>query len=131
MHRFYKINYRWECKKRKPTDDVLLEAVITSDIMIHTENTFLRWLDEQEKGNTSVDGKNVTCWYCGGVWLHYTINENAVSLYMHSSGEDAFDSLTYCANKIAEVLYQNHPDITIRWIEHPHRRNSLMETRKL
>lgn len=88
MQRFYKINYRWECKKRKPCDDVLLEAVITSAITIQTENTLLRWLDEQEKGCTCVDGKNVTCWYCGGVWLHYTINENAVSLYMHSGGED-------------------------------------------
>ncbi|EPB0514673.1 hypothetical protein ACRABS_005117, partial [Salmonella enterica subsp. enterica] len=62
------------------------------------------------------------------VWLHYLINNDALSLYMHSSGEDAFDSLNYCAYTIAKFFYTNHQDVNIRWIEHPHKRNNLRQT---
>lgn len=85
-------------------------------------------MNRQEKGGTYVDGKRITCWYYGGVWLHYVIRENRISLYMHSSGEDAFDSLAYCANAVAKILYKRYPEICIIWNEHPHQRKRLIET---
>ncbi|HFJ2022069.1 TPA: hypothetical protein ACGT9I_001372 [Salmonella enterica] len=128
MPKHYKTNPNWENRKRKSDDDVLLESTVFSDKLIQAESTLIHWLKRKEQGTVSVDGKNITCWYCGGTWFHYTLNVNFMSLYIHSSGEDAFDSLAYCANEIAEILYKNHPDTTIRWTEHPHRRQYLKET---
>ncbi|ENB9457443.1 hypothetical protein Q4R59_17000 [Morganella morganii] len=129
MFEYYKINYNWGYKQWKLSDDVLLEAIVTSDITI-AEKKLIQWLNHLEKGTTSVDKQNITCWYYGGVWLYYAKNENSIFIYMHSSGEDAFDSLAYCANKIAKILYQNHTATEIKWIEHPHRRKYLKETTK-
>lgn len=129
MPKYYKINYDWGYKYWKLSDDVLLEAIITSNITI-VERTLIQWLSHLENGTTSVDKQNITCWYYGGVWLHYVKNENTLSLYMHSSGEDAFDSLVYCANEIAKIFYQSHTTTNIQWVEHPHRRNNIKETTK-
>lgn len=130
MPGYYKISHSWEYRRRTCQDDVLLEAVITSDTNLNTEKTLLQWLNDKNKnkGTNTVDYKDITCWYYGGVWLHYAINNNALSLYMHSSGEDAFDSLNYCAYEIAKTFYKNHSDFSILWIEHPHKRNKLKET---
>lgn len=128
MPRYYKISRSWEGRIYVYRNDVLLEALITSDAHINTEETLTQWLNDKEKGTTCVDYKKITCWYYGGVWLHYLLNKDALSLYMHSSGEDAFDSLHYCAHEIAKILYKNHSDINIRWIEHPHKRNNLKKT---
>ncbi len=130
MPGYYKISHSWECRRRTSWNDVLLEAVVTSDTNQNTEEALTLWLHDKEQGTATVDYKNITCWYCGGVWLHYAINNNALSLYMHSSGEDAFDSLNYCAYEIAKTFYKNHSGISIRWIEHPHKRNKLKETQK-
>lgn len=120
----------WENRRRRQDDDVLLEATVTVDktIQIQVENTFIRWLKTREKGAVSLDNKKIICWYCGGVWLHYTVNTNVMSLYLHSGGEDAFDSLADCANEISRLLYQNHSDVSIKWTEHPHRRKYLKDT---
>ncbi len=128
MPKYYRVNPRWENRRRRADDDVLLEATVTADKTIKAENTFIRWLIKREKGTVSLDNKSITCWYCGGVWLHYTANLNVMSLYMHSGGEDAFESLAYCANEIARFLYQNHPEVSIRWTEHPHQRKYLKDT---
>lgn len=128
MPGYYRINTGWENRRRRPDDDVLLEATVTADKIIQAESTLIRWLKTRGKGAVSLDHKKVICWYCGGVWLHYTVNINIISLYLHSGGEDAFDSLADCANEIARLLYQNHPDVSIRWTEHPHRRNYLKDT---
>ncbi|EDU9483827.1 hypothetical protein XH18_003776 [Salmonella enterica subsp. arizonae] len=128
MPGYYRINSRWENRRRRPNGDVFLEVTVTTDKIIQAENTFIRWLKTTEKGTVSLDNKKVTCWYCGGVWLHYTVNINVIFLYLHSSGEDAFDSLADCTNEIAQLLYQNNPDVSIRWTEHPHRRKDLKET---
>ncbi|EBA3007712.1 hypothetical protein AB385_24680, partial [Salmonella enterica] len=93
MPRYYKISRSWEGRRYIYRNDVLLEAIVTSDTNQNTEETLIQWLNDQEKGTTTVDYKNITCWYYGGVWLHYLINNDALSLYMHSSGEDAFDSI--------------------------------------
>uniref|UniRef100_UPI0020CD09D6 antitermination protein n=1 Tax=Salmonella enterica TaxID=28901 RepID=UPI0020CD09D6 len=41
--------------------------------------TLLQWLNDKNKnkGTNTVDYKDITCWYYGGVWLHYAINNNA------------------------------------------------------
>lgn len=91
MPRYYKISRSWEGRRYIYRNDVLLEAIVTSDTNQNTEETLIQWLNDQEKGTTTVDYKNITCWYYGGVWLHYLINNDALSLYIHSSGEDAFD----------------------------------------
>ncbi|EIV7687844.1 hypothetical protein MA092_001857 [Salmonella enterica] len=127
MPGYYKIDPGWENRRRRTDDDVLLEATVTADKIKQPENMLIRWLKTREKGNVSLDNKNVTCWYCGGVWLHYAVNTNVMSLYLHSGGEDAFDSLADCANEIARLLYQNNPDVSIRWNEHPHRRKYLKD----
>ncbi|ECC1658486.1 TPA: hypothetical protein JDL67_005299 [Salmonella enterica subsp. salamae] len=128
MPGYYKISHSWVYGRRHPNDDVLLEAVITSYADINVSETLVRWLKDKPKGTTAVDYENTVCWYCGGVWLHYITNTNTLFLYMHSSGEDAFDSLEYYANKIEKVFYKNHSDIDIQWIEHPHKRSKLKET---
>ncbi|EAT9905659.1 hypothetical protein CR36_24270 [Salmonella enterica subsp. enterica] len=128
MPRYYKISRSWEGRRYIYRNDVLLEAIVTSDTNQNTEETLIQWLNDQEKGTTTVDYKNITCWYYGGVWLHYLINNDALSLYIHSSGEDAFDSFHFCAREIARIFYKNHPGINIRWIEHPHKRNNLRQT---
>ena len=129
MSKYYKLNYNWGYKQWKHSDDVLLEAIITSNIKI-AENILVQWLNSLEKGATSVDEQNITCWYYGGVWIHYVTNENTISLYMHSSGEDAFDSIAYSANEVAKILHQTPSTTNIKWVEHPHRRNNIKETAK-
>ncbi|EAX4618757.1 hypothetical protein S886_09620 [Salmonella enterica subsp. arizonae] len=124
MPGYYRVNPGWENKRRRPDDDVLLEVTVTADKTKPPENTLIPWLKTREKGNVSLDNKKVTCWYCGGVWLHYTVNINVISLYLHSGGEDAFDSLADCAKEIARLF----PDASIRWTEHPHRRKYLKDT---
>ncbi|EBV5086595.1 hypothetical protein ID80_005025 [Salmonella enterica subsp. enterica serovar Ball] len=128
MPRYYKISHNWFYGRKNIDDDVLLEAAITSHAGVNVSETLSRWLKDKPKGTTDVDYEKTICWYCGGVWLHYFMNENTLFLYMHSSGEDAFDSLSYYANKIANFFYKNHPDVDIRWAEHPHNRNKLKET---
>lgn len=128
MHKYYRVNSGWANRRRRTDDDILLEATVTTDKIKQPENMLIRWLKTREKGNVSLDNKKVTCWYCGGVWLHYTVTINEISLYMHSGGEDAFDSLADCANEIARLLHQNQPDISIKWTEHPHRRKYLKDT---
>ncbi|EAT1310366.1 hypothetical protein EX399_21855 [Salmonella enterica] len=128
MSGYYKISHCWECRRRTYWNDVLLEAVVTSDTNLNAEETLTQWLHDKKQETVTVDYKNITCWSYGGVWLHYVINNNALSLYMHSSGEDAFDSLNYCAYAIAKIFYTNHQDVNIRWIEHPHKRNNLRQT---
>ncbi|EKA6241158.1 hypothetical protein OL044_004863, partial [Salmonella enterica] len=82
MPRYYKISRSWEGRRYIYRNDVLLEAIVTSDTNQNTEETLIQWLNDQEKGTTTVDYKNITCWYYGGVWLHYLINNDALSLYM-------------------------------------------------
>ncbi len=102
MPGYYKISHSWEYRRRTHWNDVLLEAVVTSDTNLTAEETLTQWLHDKIQGTVTVDYKNITCWHYSGVWLHYAINNNALSLYMHSSGEDAFDSLNYCAYAIAK-----------------------------
>lgn len=128
MPGYYKISHSWEYRRRTHWNDVLLEAVVTSDTNLTAEETLTQWLHDKKQGTVTVDYKNITCWHYSGVWLHYAINNNALSLYMHSSGEDAFDSLNYCAYVIAKKIYTHHPDINIQWIEHPHKRNNFRQT---
>lgn len=40
MFEYYKINYNWGYKQWKLSDDVLLEAIVTSDITIAEKNLF-------------------------------------------------------------------------------------------
>lgn len=91
MPGYYKINHSWADGRRHTDGDVLLEAVITSYADINISETLARWLKDKPKSTTDIDYKNTICWYCGGVWLHYITNKNTLFLYMHSSGEDAFD----------------------------------------
>lgn len=102
MPGYYKISHSWEYRRHTHWNDVLLEAVVTSDTNLTAEETLTQWLHDKKQGTVTVDYKNITCWHYSGVWLHYAINNNALSLYMHSSGEDAFDSLNYCAHAIAK-----------------------------
>ncbi|AXD41501.1 hypothetical protein JIJ74_001371 [Salmonella enterica] len=128
MSGYYKTSQLWEHRRRNARSDVLLEAVITSDTNNNAETILTQWLNDKEQGTATVDYKNITCWYYGGVWLHYVINNNTLSLYLHSGGEDAFVSLNGCAREIAKIFYKNHSGISILWIEHPHKRNKLKET---
>lgn len=63
MPRYYKISRSWEGRRYIYRNDVLLEAIVTSDTNQNTEETLIQWLNDQEKGNTTVDYKNITCWY--------------------------------------------------------------------
>lgn len=128
MPGYYKISHSWEYRNRKPTNDVLLEACVTFNNAFKAEKTLTQWLDGKVKSTMSVDHKDVTCWSCGGVLLHYIMSKKSIVLYMHSSGKDAIDSISYCAYEIARIFYSNHSDAEIKWIEHPHKRNNLRQT---
>ncbi|HDC1420841.1 TPA: hypothetical protein O7U53_004843 [Salmonella enterica] len=128
MPGYYIISYNWEHRKRKPNEDVLLEACVALDNALEAEKTLIHWLNDKIKGAMSVDDKDVTCWACDNVLLHYIMSKKSICLYMHSSGPDAFDSLNYCAYEIARIFYNNYPDAEIKWIEHPHKSNNLKGT---
>lgn len=122
----YPRNYGWaRSKKWKLRDDVLLEANIATKNPGAVEQVIVGWLAAKHPGSARVDGVQQDCWYEGGGWFHHKFADG-ISVYLHSSGEDAFDTLEHYANSLVRILEEADAEVRVTWTEHPHRRTHVV-----
>lgn len=57
MPGYYKISHSWEYRRRTHWNEVLLEAVVTSDTNLTAEETLTQWLHDKKQGTVTVDYK--------------------------------------------------------------------------
>lgn len=121
----YPLNYAWgHGKTWSRGADVLLEASIATTKPEAIREAIIEWRGAKRSERVHIDGVEVDSWYDGGAWFHYELAD-AITVYLHSSGEDAFDTLEYYANNLAEALEKADAGVRITWTEHPHKRDYL------
>lgn len=117
------LDYSWGSKinKWKEDTDVLLEGEILS---VNTEDLeFLKsMISEFDKGFAFLNGEKKEIFYAGGVQGYIVETAKSFSIYLHSRGEDAFDSLSYYSEFIERKLKENNNKISFNWIKHKHNR---------
>ena len=76
------------------------------------------WVAQQHQERARVDGVERAIVYAGGVQGYL----EGHTLYLHSRGEDAFDSLSHYSREIARFLRRQGCQAALRWTEARHDR---------
>ncbi|MGY0505448.1 hypothetical protein [Luteimonas sp. e5] len=119
-------SHRWNVWR-----DVLLEAQPWTQRPEAVRAAVRDWLGGMQVETIEVDGERIEVAASGGIWVQaedFAGGQPAMSIQLHSSGEDAFDSLKWHADALVDVLLQADPDIKVKWVRHPHRRHYLRQT---
>ncbi|MDO5654359.1 MAG: hypothetical protein Q4G39_09710 [Brachymonas sp.] len=122
---YWILDYSWSSRGGKWSEmtDVMLigEAVDACGAQALAE-----WVAQQESSDAQVDGQPRSIFYAGGVRGYLNETEDAApaarTLYLHSSGQDAFDSLSYYSQEIAEFLQARGCKTAMQWAEARHDR---------
>ncbi|RMH94159.1 hypothetical protein EBB59_03085 [Lysobacter pythonis] len=112
--------------------DVLLEAQPWTTRPAEVRAALAVWLAGKTQSVARVDGEEIAIAYEGGIRMHAEDRQGgqpAMSVYLHSSGEDAFDSIKWYADQLVDALLAVDPEVKVRWVKHPHKRHYLRETR--
>lgn len=123
---YWELDYSWSKRGGKWTEftDVMLIGETTHDQ--HCINTLREWVALQETDQAAIDRVKRTIFYAGGIqgYLDFSSNEAADSqvIYLHSRGQDAFDSLSYYSKQIANFLRNHGCRAGLMWREARHDR---------
>ena len=122
---YWKLDYGWAKRGGKWSDltDVMLIGTATGEDCISALDT---WVSLQDKDQGHVDGHDREIFYAGGVqgYLESSLTEESDKrvLFLHSHGQDAFDSLSYYSKQIAEFLRSKGCAGNLTWQEGRHDR---------
>lgn len=122
------LDYSWAQRSEwKEDSDVLLEAQCEASKQVEQALASL-FHGLLEQAHPMVDGTQPGYW-SGGVFLYSdfealseSTQTNTASLWLHSRGQDAFDSLHAVSDDFCRALAQSGYRGEVRWIEHPHNR---------
>lgn len=127
------LDYSWGYRhwRWNESHDVLLEAQPWASQPDAVRAAVHAWLAGKHQGEVEVDGECQPIAYEGGIWiqcqdLHGA--QPALRIDLHSSGQDAFDSIKWYTDELVDVLLAADPDIKVKWIKHPHRRHYRRRT---
>ncbi len=121
----YPLNYAWDIKHWNEDRDVMLEAQFSGVSPAQIAPLLEQWLHSKQRDQQVLDQQTATIFYAGGAWFHWPAVDS-LQFYIHSAGQDAFDSIHYYANHLADYLFAAlGPKLQLQWIEHPHRRDYL------
>ena len=123
---YWLLDYDWS-KRGGPWNE-LTDVMLIGDT--HNEacsvDALKSWVSLQERGRAKVDGTEREIFYAGGVqgYLDFSPQPNgpSLTLFLHSHGEDAFDSLSYYSKKIANYLKSRGCAHGLIWHEARHDR---------
>ena len=121
-------HWRWN-----ESHDVLLEAQPYTRKPDAARAAVHAWLASKHAGEMEVDGALQPIVYEGGIWMQAfdkVGGQPAMSIHLHSGGQDAFDSIKWYADELVDALLIVDPDIKVKWIKHPHRRHYARQTRR-
>lgn len=121
------LDYTWATRfKWNETSDVLLEGKITnSDNTLYILNKIS---SNFEYNLLLVDNRRRKVFYEGGIYFYFEKNIKGHSIFLHSSGQDAFDTICYYSQYFEEQITQRISKIKIKWIEHKHNRKTHLLT---
>lgn len=124
------LDYGWSTRQGHwtPHTDVLLEGRICSsqDPMPALSVLFSGLKSDQ---HPMVNAPKQSGYWAGGVFLYArapvtpSSRAHQVSVWLHSRGEDAFDSIQAVSEIICRALREQQPTPSIEWVEHPHARD--------
>ncbi len=122
------LDYGWGGRHRRWNDhhDVLLEAQPWTTRPDEVRHAVHAWLATKTADTRRVDGVPRAIVYEGGIWMYAEDRHGgqpALSVYLHSSGQDAFDAIHWYANELVDALLAVDPAIKVKWIKHPHHRH--------
>lgn len=126
----WRLDYGWARRGGKWTDftDVMLEARVNGDSK--SIQALRNWVDSHDTCNGILDGVQKTVFYAGGIQGYAVFDtvlsaggHTSASVYMHSHGQDAFDSLCYYSKQLASALNHARGACTLEWVEHAHQRS--------
>ncbi|MDO5693778.1 MAG: hypothetical protein Q4G70_15095 [Pseudomonadota bacterium] len=100
--------------------DVLLVGTVASGAP--GADALNAWVAQQDKSQGRVDGVEREIFYAGGVRGYLETSEDGTALYLHSRGEDAFDSLSHYSGEVARFLRAQGCDTPLQWTEARHDR---------
>lgn len=84
------------------------------------------WLAAQHRCKFVLDGVSIDGAYAGGARFYLApgrgADQDELSLFIHSHGEDAFDTIAHYAAEITRHLRRQTPEAAIDWVEMPHDR---------
>lgn len=124
------LDYGWGHRRWgwNPTHDVLLEAQPWTTRGDEVRAAVHAWLAGKDSDSIEMDGERIDLFLEGGIRLHaddYEDGQPALSVYLHSRGEDAFDAIKHYADELVDALLAVDPDIKVRWVKHAHHRRYL------
>ena len=83
------------------------------------------WLPGKSAGSAEVDGVRRAIASEGGMWMYVEDADGGqpgLSVFLHSSGQDAFDTIKWDADELVDALLPVDPAVKVRWIKHGHHR---------
>lgn len=127
------LDYSWSTRQGPwtPNTDMLLECRTYTQIEL--SQLLSNYLAKLTAGTESMqDNKAQPGYWSGGVFLYISAQQDQTqpasqsyrnSLWLHSRGEDAMDSLAWESQNICKTLTQGEHCFGLNWIEHPHQRD--------
>lgn len=97
----YDVNYDWAEGRWDHTDAATLEARVNTT----------------RAGQSAAQDWAATAH--GGAWADATTGDDNLTVSIHSSGEDAFDSIAAAADELRTAVLAADPEAQIAWVELP------------
>lgn len=116
------LDYGWGHKNWDEDTDVALKGRIEGPGKDAALSALQAWLDGMKSGPHLRDARPITASYHGGGAFY--LHDGA--LFIHSSGQDAFDTINWYSDEAAEVLRDSGADVELIWEELPHKRQSAL-----
>ncbi|QTD45121.1 hypothetical protein [Ottowia testudinis] len=120
-HAYWPLDYGWSQRGGPWSEltDVMLIAQTQGDE--GTAQALADWVARQGSEPAEVDGCVRDVFYAGGVRGYLDKTDAGATLYLHSHGEDAFDSLSHYSRQIAKLV-QSRGGMPLTWTEARHDR---------
>lgn len=124
---YWPLDYDWSKRGGIWTEftDVMLIGKIKTEC---SNSALLAWVRSQDIDLARVDGIEREIFYAGGVqgYLDRQTDEtyHSNTIYLHSHGQDCFDSLSYYSKEIYNYLSTRCKNVDLVWVEARHDRNN-------
>lgn len=116
------LNYEWGHKNWDEDTDVALRGDLAGPGQEAGLAALRDWLGGMERATYLRDGRRIrAAWHGGGAFY---LHEGA--LFIHSSGQDAFDAIAWYSDEAATALRDSGADVTLTWHELPHKRRDCL-----
>lgn len=98
--------------------DVCLEGRLRGDDIAPAVARASAWLASKEEGQALIDGAPRAIRYEGGGIFYLEEGAEGASVFLHSSGQDAFDALAWYSDELARALSGCAAQARLIWVQH-------------